>query len=76
MSPEQDTVASILNRPLTNKSVNEEQIKYVLDILSENPNILVEIQFTPDNLMSLIEKNQQFATEIFFKISKCVIFQE
>lgn len=76
MSPEQDTVTSILNKPLNNKPLTEEQMKYVLDILSENPNILVEIQFTPENLMHLIEKNANFAEEIFIKISKSIIFQE
>jgi hypothetical protein len=76
MSPEQDTVASILNKHLNNKQITDEQIKYVLDVLSENPNILVEIQFTPDNLMKLIEKNPNLATEIFLKISKSIIFQE
>jgi hypothetical protein len=76
MSPEQDTLSSILNKPLNNKPISEEQNRYLLDILSENPNILVEIQFTPDNLMKLIEKNSLLATEILFKISKSSIFQE
>lgn len=76
MSPEQDTVASILNKPLNNKTITEEQIKYVLDIIAENPKILVEIQFTPDNLWKLIEKNHTLATDIFLKISKHIIFQE
>jgi hypothetical protein len=76
MSPEQDTVASILNKPLNNKPINEEQIKYILDILSENPKILVEIQFTPDDLMKLIEKNHTLATDIFLKISKNIIFEK
>ncbi len=76
MSPEQDTVTSILNKPLHGKQITEEQIKYVLDILAENPNILVEIQFTPENLMKLIERNANFAQEIFIKISKARIFQE
>lgn len=76
MSPEQDAVASILNKPLNNKVITEEQMKYVLDILAENPNILAEIQFTPDNLMHLIEKNPNFAAEILLKISKNIIFEE
>lgn len=76
MSPEQDTFASILNKPLNNKPITEEQIKYVLDILTENPKILVEVQFTPDDLMKLIEKNHTLATDIFLKISKHVIFEK
>jgi hypothetical protein len=76
MSPEQDTIASILNKPLIGKTVTEEQTKYILDILSENPNILVEIQFTPEDLMKLIEKNHTFATDIFLKISKHTSFEK
>ncbi len=76
MSPEQDTVASILNKPLNNKAVTDEQIKYVLDIISENPQILIEIQFTPDSLMRLMEKNHTLATDILLRISKHIIFQE
>jgi hypothetical protein len=76
MSPEQDTVASILNKPLNNKQVTEEQIKYVLDIIADNPNILVEIQFLPETLMKLIEKNHTLATDILLRISKHIIFQE
>ena len=76
MSPEQDTVASILNKPLNNKPVTDEQVKYILDIISENPKILVEIQFTPDSLMRLMEKNHTLATDILLKISKHIIFQE
>jgi hypothetical protein len=76
MSPEQDTVSSILNKPLNGKPITEEQIKYVTNIIAENPNILVEIQFTPESLMKLIEKNDELATDILLKISKHIIFQE
>jgi hypothetical protein len=76
MSPEQDTVATILNKHMNNKHITEEQVKYILEVLSENPKILVDIQFTPENLMKLIEKNHSLATEIFLKISKSEIFQE
>lgn len=76
MSPEQDTVASILNKPLCGKPVTEEQMKYVINTIAENPYILSEIQFVPESLMKLIEKNDEFATEILLKISKHIIFQE
>lgn len=55
---------------------SEEQMKYVLDIFNENPNFIAEIQFSPENLMKLIERNTPFATEIFFKISNSEYFQE
>jgi len=54
----------------------DEQMKFVLDIFHENPNFIALIQFSPENLMKLIEKNSHFATEIFFKISNSEYFQE
>jgi len=76
MSPEEDSVLTILYKPLNNKMPTDEQMKYVLDIFNENPNFIAEIQFSPENLMKLIEKNSNFATEIFFKISNSEYFQE
>lgn len=60
---------------MNNKTITEEQTKYVLDML-ENPLILKEIQFTPEDLMKLIEKNAALAIDIMLKISKSQIFQE
>jgi len=69
-------VLTILYKPLNNKIPSEEQMKYVLDIFQENPNFIAEIQFSPENLMKLIEKHSNFATDIFFKISNSEYFQE
>jgi hypothetical protein len=69
MAPIQDILANLLNKPLKNKSLNEEQSNYIIEIIEENPNILKEIGFTPNNLFDLIEKNESLATDIFFKLS-------
>lgn len=69
MAPIQDTISNILNRPLKNKILSEEQKNFLLDTIKENPNVLKEISFTPDNLMELIEKNDELATEILFRAS-------
>ena len=47
-----------------------------MKILESNPNILNDIHFTSDKFMQLIEKNDNFATNIFLKISKSNLFQE
>jgi hypothetical protein len=60
----------------TSSPINEEQTRYILDKITENPNILNEIEFTPECMMKLIEKNTRLATEIFHKISKNQCFQE
>ena len=69
MSPEQETVSNLINRPLKNKTLSEEQTNYLLETIGENPGILREINFTSDCLMKLIEKNDELAKEILFKIS-------
>ena len=69
MSPEQETVSNLINRPLKNKTLSEEQTNYLLETIGENPGILREINFTSDSLMKLIEKNDELAKEILFKIS-------
>ena len=69
MSPIQETLANLINRPLKNKNLTEEQVNYILETIGENPNILKEINYTPDSLMKLIEKNDDLATQILLKIS-------
>lgn len=67
-----------MNKIINNPSgqINEEQTRYILDKITENPNILTEIEFTPECLMKLIEKNTKLATDILHKISKNQYFEE
>lgn len=76
MSPEQDTISSLLNRILKNKVLTEEQNSYVLEVIGENPNILKEINFTPESMIQLIEKNEDLATEILCKIGRHNSFEK
>ena len=69
MSPLQETLNNLINRPLKNKSLSEEQINYILETIDENPNILKEINYKPECLMNLIEKNDDLASQILLKIS-------
>ena len=69
MAPIQDTLSNLLNKPLKNKTLNEEQFNFIIETIEENPNILKEIGFKPDNLFELIEKNENLATEILYKIA-------
>ena len=69
MAPIQDTLSNLLNKPIKNKSLSEEQFNFIIEIIEENPNILKEIGFKPDNLFELIEKNELLATEILYKLS-------
>ena len=69
MAPIQDTLSNLLNKPLKNKTLNEEQFNFIIETIEENPNILKEIGFKPDNLFELIEKNENLATEILYKVA-------
>jgi hypothetical protein len=76
MSPVQENLNNLINRPLKNKVLTQEQLDYILETIGENPNILKEINFTPDSLMKLIEKNDELATQILIKISDFSGFEE
>ena len=76
MAPIQDTLSNLLNKPLKNKSLNEEQFNFILETIEENPDILKEIGFKPDNLFELIEKNDNLALHIMFKIANHQGFEE
>ena len=69
MAPIQDTLSNLFNKPLKNKILNEEQFNFIIETIEENPNILKEIGFKPDNLFELIEKNENLASEILCKIA-------
>lgn len=69
MAPIQETLSNLLNKPLKNKALTEEQNNFIIECIDENPNILNEIGFKPDNFFELIEKNEILATEILYKIS-------
>ena len=75
MAPIQDTLSNLLNKPLKNKTLNEEQFNFIIETIEENPNILKEIGFKPDNLFELIEKNENLATEILYKVANHVGFE-
>ena len=76
MAPIQDTLSNLLNKPLLNKSLNEEQFNFIIETIEEDPKILKEIGFKPSNLFDLIEKNESLATEIFFRLSNYTGFED
>ncbi len=76
MTPENDAIQAILNKPLNDKIITEEESKYALGLIEKNPELLTDVNFTPDSLMKLIDKNESFGAEILLKISKSLIFQK
>ena len=76
MTPEPDTLVAILNKPMNDRLVSEEEIKVALNLIEKDPELLKQINFSPENLMKLVDKNDSFAGEILLKISKSIIFEE
>ena len=75
LTKEKDSISSILFKPFNNKQISKEENDFVMGILNNNPNILLEINFTSSKFMTLIEKNESFATNIFLKITNSNLFQ-
>lgn len=69
MSPEQESIAKLIHKAQKKETLTEEQKNYLLEKIGVNPNLLKEINFSPEALWELIEKNDELSTEIFFKIS-------
>jgi len=65
LTKEKDSISSILFKPFNNKQISKEENDFVMGILNNNPNILLEINFTSSKFITLIEKNESFATNIF-----------
>ena len=76
MTPEPDTLVAILNKPMNDRMASEEEIKVALNLIEKDPELLKQINFSPENLMKLVDKNDSFAGEILLKISKSIIFEE
>lgn len=76
MSNEFQTVSNLLNRQMRNKPLTEEQSTYLIEVINENPNILKEINFTPENLMLLVEKNHNLSGDILLALSKGIFFEK
>lgn len=60
---------NLLNKALNNISLNKKEFDFIVDIIEINPSILNDINFGPDMLFELIEKNDKLAAEILLKIS-------
>ncbi len=71
----QDTVLDLLNKAIIEDKLNEKEFDFIVEIIGINPNILKDINFGPEILWELIEKNELLAIEIFFKISQNIIFE-
>ena len=65
-----DKVSFLLNQILSNNSITKEDNKFIISSITKNPNIIKNINFTPNQMMNLIEKNESLSFEILVIICK------
>ena len=65
-----EKVNYLLNQILNDSPVTKEETKYIIFTISKNQNIIKCINFTPQKMMSLIEKNESLSFEILSIICK------
>ena len=65
-----DKISFLLNEILSNTPLTKEDNQYIVTTVSKNPNIIKNINFTPDQMMSLIEKDDILAFNILVVVCK------
>ena len=65
-----DKISFLLNQILSNNSITKDDFKFIISSITKNPNIIKNINFTPNQMMNLIEKNESLSYEILIIICK------
>ena len=65
-----DKISYLLNQILSNNPLTKEENKYIISSITKNPNIIKNINFTPNQMMNLIEKDEALSFEILVIICK------
>ena len=65
-----DKISYLLNQILSNNPLTKEESKYIISSITKNPNIIKNINFTPNQMMNLIEKDEALSFEILVIICK------
>lgn len=60
----------LLNKPINNESLSQKEFDFIIDVIDMYPDILDEICFKPDKFYELMNKNENLATQIIFKLAK------
>ncbi len=60
----------LLNKILNNTPLTKDENKYIISSISKNPNIIKQINFSPNKMMLLIEKDESLSFEILSVICK------
>lgn len=65
-----DKIRYLINQILDNGSITNDEIDYIISSIKKKPNIIKNINLTPQQMMELIEKNESLSFEILAIICK------
>jgi hypothetical protein len=65
-----EKVNFLLNKILNNTPLTKDENKYIISSISKNPNLIKQINFSPNKMMFLIEKDESLSFEILSIICK------
>lgn len=65
-----DKISFLLNQILSDTPLTKEDNKYIITTVNKNPNIIKNINFSPDQMMRLIEKDESLSFEILVVVCK------
>ena len=65
-----DKIRYLINQILDNGSITNEEINYIISSINKKPNIIKNINLTPEQMMILIEKDESLSFEILAIVCK------
>ena len=65
-----DKIRYLINQILDDNSITNEEINYIISSINKRPNIIKNINLTPEQMMQLIEKDESLSSEILLIICK------
>ena len=65
-----DKIRYLINQILDNGSITNEEINYIISSINKKPNIIKNINLTPEQMMILIEKDESLSFEILTIVCK------
>ena len=65
-----EKIRYLINQILDDNSITNEEINYIISSINKRPNIIKNINLTPEQMMQLIEKDESLSSEILLTICK------
>ena len=65
-----EKIRYLINQILDDNSITNEEINYIISSINKRPNIIKNINLTPEQMMQLIDKDESLSSEILLIICK------